>query len=119
MFRAAAALANYLAADRLDIQYSVTEICRSMAMPVEGDWQQLVRLGMYLKGSPRCVLAYRWQRRCKAPSGYSGSDWAGGRKTGKNTYGRLIMFGSRLVKCWSRTQDSMTLSSVEAELVAL
>jgi len=29
------------------------------------------------------------------------------------------MMGSRLIKSWSRTQDSITLSSAEAELVAL
>ena len=49
-FRAVAARANYLAADRPDIQYSVKEICRKMAKPVSGDWQKLVRLGRYLKG---------------------------------------------------------------------
>ena len=50
-FRAVAARANYLAADRPDIQYAVKEICRNMAKPVEGDWQKLVRLGRYLRGS--------------------------------------------------------------------
>ena len=29
------------------------------------------------------------------------------------------MVGRRLIKSWSRTQDSVTLSSAEAELVAL
>ena len=48
-FRAVAARANYLAADRPDIQYSVKEICRRMAKPVKGDWQKLVRLGRYLR----------------------------------------------------------------------
>ena len=55
-FRAIAARANYLAADRPDIQYAVKEICRRMAKPVAGDWQKLIRLGRYLQGSPRCVL---------------------------------------------------------------
>ena len=118
-FRAVAARANYLAADRPDIQYSVKEICRRMARPVAGDWQKLVRLGRYLKGSPRCVLEYQWQESCGAPAGYSDSDWAGDRKTGKSTSGGIIMMGCHLIKSWSRTQDSVTLSSAEAELVAL
>ena len=54
-FRAVAARANYLAADRPDIQYSVKEVCRRMAKPVESDWQKLVRLARYLKGAPRLV----------------------------------------------------------------
>ena len=114
-----AARANYLAADRPDIQYAVKEICRRMSRPVAGDWQKLVRLGRYLRGSPRCVMDYRWQGCAGAPLGYSDSDWAGDRKTGKSTSGGIIMLGCHLIKSWSRTQDSVTLSSAEAELVAL
>ena len=68
-FRAVAARANYLAADRPDIQYAVKEVCRKMAKPARGDWQKLVRLGRYLKGAPRCVLEYAWQDRCESPYG--------------------------------------------------
>ena len=95
------------------------EICRRMSKPKEGDWQKLVRLGRYLKGSPRCVWEYRWQSGVGAPKGYSDSDWAGDRETGKSTSGGIVMIGSHLIKCWSRTQDGVTLSSAEAELVAL
>ena len=35
------------------------------------------------------------------------------------TSGGLIQLGAHLLKSWSRTQDSVTLSSAEAELVAL
>ena len=60
-FRAVAARANYLAADRPDIQYVVKEVCRRMAKPVRSDWQKLVRLARYLKGAPRLVWEYCWQ----------------------------------------------------------
>ena len=53
------------------------------------------------------------------PAGYSDSDWAGDRATGKSTLGGIVMLETHLVKSWSRTQDSVTLSSAEAELVAL
>ena len=92
-FRAVAARANYLSVDRPDIQYSAKEVCRRMAKPVEGDWQKLTRLGRYLRGSPRCVLEYRWQRAGCSPTGYSDSDWAGGRPTGKGTSGGIVMLG--------------------------
>ena len=110
-FRAVDARANYLSADRPDIQYSVKEVCRRMAKPVEGDWQTLIRLGRYLKGTPRCVLQYRWQKSGSVPTGYSDSDWAGDKATGKSTAGGIIMLGAHLVKSWGRTQDSVTLSS--------
>ena len=90
-----------------------------MAKPVAGDWQKLSRLGRYLRSAPRCVLEYRWQVGGDAAVGYSDSDWAGDRKTGKSTSGGIIMMGSHLIKSWSRTQDSITLSSADAELVAL
>ena len=51
--------------------------------------------------------------------GYSDSDWAGDRKTGKSTSGGVVMLGRHLVESWSRTQDAIKLSSAEAELVAL
>ena len=67
-FRAVAARANYLSADRPDIQYAVKEVCRRMAKPVEGDWQKLARLGPYLRGAPRCVMEYRWQQEARPQS---------------------------------------------------
>ena len=54
-FRAVAARANYLQADRPDIQYAVKEICRRMAKPVQSDWNKLVRLARYLKEAPRVI----------------------------------------------------------------
>ena len=64
---------------------------------------------------------YHWQAGGDGipPSGYSDSDWAGDRKTGKSTSGGVVMRGLHLIKSWSRTQDAITLSSAEAELVAL
>ena len=77
-----------------------------MAKPDAGDWQKLIRLGRYLKGSPRCVLEYQWQESDNVPKGYSDSDWAWGRATGKSTVGVVMMLGSHLVKSWSRAQNS-------------
>ena len=98
-----AARANYLSADRPDIQYAVKTICHRMAKPVEGDWQKLARLGRYLKGAPRCVLEYRWQQAGETSVGYSDSDRVGARKTGKSISGGIVMLGSHLIQSWSRT----------------
>ena len=51
--------------------------------------------------------------------GYSDSDWAVCRVTGKSTSGGALMIGSHLMKAWSRTQNHVTISSVEAELYAM
>jgi hypothetical protein len=51
--------------------------------------------------------------------GFSDSDWAGCRKTAKSTSGGVIVRGTHFLKGWSRTQQCITLSSAEAELVAM
>ena len=46
---------------------------------------------------------------------YSDTDWAGCPKTRKSTSGGCVMLGSHLIKSWSSTQSSVSLSSGEAE----
>ena len=79
----------------------------------------LKRIGRYLVGRPRAVLTYEWQSRESPCMGFSDSDWAGCRKTAKSTSGGVIVVGTHFLKGWSRTQQCITLSSAEAELVAM
>ena len=51
--------------------------------------------------------------------GFSDSDWAGCRVTGKSTSGGVLIIGSHLIKAWSRTQNNVMLSPAEAELYAM
>ena len=44
-FRALAARANYLSADRPDLMYAVKELCRGMAKPTQWYWNKLKHLG--------------------------------------------------------------------------
>ena len=118
-FRKIGARANYLAADRPDIMYSVKEICRQMSRPTLGGWKRLKRLARYLLVRPRTILKYHWQMREGEAEGFSDSDWAGCRRSGKSTSGGVIKIGEHFIKGWSKTQASVTLSSAEAELVAM
>ena len=70
-----------------------------MVKPVENDWRKLVRLARYLRGAPRLVWGYPWQEDLGGIPlvGYSDSDWAGDRSTGKSTSGGLIMRGKHLI----------------------
>ena len=47
------------------------------------------------------------------------SDWAGCRKTRKSTSGGVLKVGRHVIKSWSRTQKAATLSSGEAEVIAV
>ena len=117
-YRALAARANYLANDRIDIQYVTKEICRGMSKPLVKHRKMLKRLARYLAGHPRLVSHYEWQEDSPELWGFSDSDWAGCKQTAKSTSGGIVMRGSHLIKAWSSTQKAITLSSGEAELVA-
>ena len=85
--RAIVARANYLAADRPDLMYATKEVCRGMAKPTTAHWQKLKRLGKYLVDAGRIIMKYGWQGHEREITGYSDSDWAGCRVTGKSTSG--------------------------------
>ena len=113
-FRGSAARANYLSADRIDIQFAAKEVCRWMAKPSEQSWAALKRLCRYLVGLPRLVYVFRWQE-VKSLDVYTDTDWAGCPRTRKSTSGGCVMMGRHAVKSWSSTQSSVALSSGEAE----
>ena len=62
-------------------------------------------------------MRYDWQGHEHEVTGYSDTD--GCRETRKSTSGGAIMIGGHFIKGWSRTQNHITLSSAEAELIAL
>ena len=97
-YRALAARANYLAADRPDIMYATKEICRSMAKPTQAAWGKVKRLGRYLQGSRRTAFKYEWQGDEEEVIGYTDSDWVGCRATGKSTSGGAICVGTHFIK---------------------
>ena len=113
-FRALAARANYLSADRPDCQYAAKEICRWMSAPTELSLAALKRLGRYLLGRPRLVFRYPFQSASHVDC-YSDTDWAGCPKTRKSTSGGVIMLGEHILKTYSSTQPTVSLSSGEAE----
>ena len=92
-FRALAARANYLAADRPDCQFAAKEVCRLMSAPTELSLKAVKRLGRYLEGRPRLVYHYPWQE-IDTIDVYSDTDWAGCPKTRKSTSGGVILLGN-------------------------
>ena len=111
-----AATANYLGADRADIQHSTKELCRLMSKPTRRAMAKLKELARYLKGRPEVALVYEFQYEPGCLTVYVDSDWAGCHRTRKSTSGGMICHGSHLVKSWSTTQGTIALSSGEAEL---
>ena len=117
-FRGQAARANYLAADRIDLQFAAKEVCRYMSAPTETSVAAMKRLGRYLLGHKRLVWTYPYQR-AEGVDVYSDTDWSGCPRTRKSTSGGCVMVGSHCIRTWSSTQPSVTLSSGEAEFYGL
>ena len=118
-YRALAARANYLAQDRADLQFAAKKICRGMASPIRGNLRAMKRLGRYLIFAPRVVWTFGYQQNVGVLRAFSDSDWAGCATTGRSTSGGAIMRGHHCLRTWSSTQKFVTLSSAEAELMAL
>lgn len=65
------------------------------------------------------MTKYEWQGREHEVIGYSDSYWVGCRVIGKSTDGEAVLIGEHSLMGWCRTQNHVTQSSVEAELIAL
>ncbi len=113
-FRGAAARGNYLASDRLDVQFACKEVCRWMAHPTLHSWKALKRICRYLNRAPRLVYVFKRQS-VDSVDVYTDTYWAGCPKTRKSASGGCVMLGGHAIKDWSSTQTSISLSSGEAE----
>ena len=113
-YRAVSARGNYLSSDRPELQFAAKECCRWMAAPTELGLAGLKRLGRFVSAHKRLVFLYPWQRANRTDT-YSDTDWAGCVKTRKSTSGGCLLLGTHLIKSWSSTQSSVSLSSGESE----
>ena len=113
-FRGTSARGNYLAAGRPDCQFAAKEVCRWMSAPSKLSMEQLKRMVRYLNGRRRLVFCYPFQEAERLEC-YSDTDWSGCVRTRKSTSGGCLMLGRHVLKTWSSTQPTVSLSSGEAE----
>ncbi|GKC66714.1 hypothetical protein Tco_1099312 [Tanacetum coccineum] len=105
----------YLTESRHDIQFSTCLCARYQANPKESHLIGVKRIFRYLKGTPSLGL---WYPKCSGfdLKGYLDSDYANIDR--KSTSGACQLLGGKLV-CWSaKKQQSVAMSSAEAEYVA-
>ena len=107
----------YLCASRPDIMLSVCMCARFQANPKECHLMAVKRILRYLVNTPNLGLWYP-----KGSTfdllGYSDSDYAGCKVDRKSTSGTCQFLGRSLVSWSSRKQNSIALSTAEAEYVA-
>lgn len=103
---------------RPDIANSVALLGRKFAAPTEQDWVAAKRVMRYLKGTIGWSLRLGGQED-QGLLGFSDADWAGDLSTRRSTSGFAFLFCGGTISWASRRQASVTLSSMEAEYVAL
>jgi hypothetical protein len=107
----------YLCASRPDIMLSVCMCARFQADPKEVHLRVVKRILRYLVHTPKFGL---WYPRGSTFDliGYSDADWAGCKIDKKSTSGTCQLLGRSLVSWASKKQNSVALSTAEAEYIA-
>jgi hypothetical protein len=107
----------YLCASRPDIMLSVCMCARFQANPKECHLLAVKRIFRYLVHTPNLGLWYPKGSTFEL-LGYSDSDYAGCKVNRKSTTGTCQFIGRSLVSWSSKKQNSVALSTAEAEYVA-
>ena len=115
VYRSAAMRANYLAHDRLDIQFACKELARHMNSPRAVHFEELKRLVRYLLHAPRLIMSFPREAPSSTLIQLVDSDWAGCLDTRRSTGCSVAMLGSACLMTTSTTQSLQALSSGEAE----
>lgn len=109
----------YLAShSRPDIAVSVGILSRKLSCPTELDWKEAKRILRYLIFTRHYKLKLGGTAEWKLV-GYSDADWAGDANDRKSCSGFLFGLGGATVSWTSRKQTCVTMSTMEAEYVAL
>ena len=107
----------YLTASRPDIMFSVCLCARFQANPKESHLTAVKRILRYLKGTKDLGLWYPKNGSFDLV-GYSDADFAGYKVDRKSTSGCCQFLGSSLISWHSKKQNSVALSTAEAEYIA-
>ena len=99
--------------------YSVKKTVRKITFPTESDEMNLKRIVKYLKGVPSAQSLTEIITLSKFVNVYTDSDWTGQATTFKSTSGGVVQWRNATRTAWSRTQQTVSWSSAEAELYAL
>lgn len=104
---------------RPDIAFVVNRLARKLAAPTQNDWKRVKHLLRYLRGTVTTGIKYHDKTSKETLIGYSDSDFAGNIITSKSTTGYIILFNESPFHWKSQLQRHVTLSSTEAEVIAL
>jgi hypothetical protein len=122
-YRALVGSLLYLLFTRPDIAFAVNQLTRFLASPSRACWAAAIRVLRYLNTTADLELVYRREEEMiESPAEvdiFSDADFAGDRTSRRSCTGNVAMFCNGAISWRSKLQRSVTLSTCEAELVAL
>ncbi|CAM8918217.1 unnamed protein product [Rhodiola kirilowii] len=107
----------YLTASRPDIAYAVGVCARYQANPKECHLMNVKRIIRYVCGTADYGLWYTKDSN-SCPVGYCDADWAANAEDRKITSEGCFFLGNNLISWISKKQNSISLSTAEAEYIA-
>ena len=108
----------YLTTTRLDIIFSIRLCTRFQSNPKISHFKAIKIIPRYLKGNPNIGLWYPKFENFELIT-YADADFAKYREDKKSTSGTCQFLGHALVSWYSKKQNSVTLSTTEAEYIAI
>ena len=125
LYRVGVGKLQWLCPIRDDLRYACKELARGLSAPTRADMTKLKHLLRYLQGTKDYVCRLRPSHTLSGYDNtfeldvYVDSDWAGCRTTRKSTSGTTCCLLGCSITSTSKTQQTIALSSGEAELYAI
>lgn len=104
---------------RPDISAAVSILSRKTSCPTKGDWVELKRVARYLMTTKNLCLRLSNTEANEGLLGFCDADWAECRDDRKSNSGFLMKYNGGTISWACRKQTCVSLSTAEAEFVAL
>jgi hypothetical protein len=104
---------------RPDIVFAVGKVAQHCSKPKMAHWSAVKRIMAYLKGTASHGISYHATGFPDLLLSYSDSDYAGDLQSRRSTSCYLLMFHGGIITWASRRQSYVSLSTTEAEYVAM
>ncbi|XP_038885882.1 secreted RxLR effector protein 161-like [Benincasa hispida] len=115
---AVGSLIYVMVCNRLDLAHVVSVVSRFIGQPGKKHWQVVKRIFRYLRGTSDVGPIYGNCTECLV-TGYSDSDYAGDVDSRRYMTGYVFTLGGSVVSWKATLQPTITLSTTEAEYMAL
>ncbi|KAI3703128.1 hypothetical protein L6452_28884 [Arctium lappa] len=114
MYRQLVGSLIYLTLTRSDITHLVSVMSRYMQSPEKPHLEAVRRILRYVKTTLDYGILYEKERNCRLV-GYCDADFAGDHDTRRSTTGYVFMLGTGAISWCSKRQQTVSLSTAEAE----